>query len=79
MHAMDADINILIENSVFCVVLSAIQKEADLVEAVQDKKRHWKNALPGGDYVNELLNSDHPDRIQAVLRMQLDTFYALRD
>ena len=77
---MDANIDIPIENSVFCIVLAAIQKEADLlVEAVQDKKRRWKNALPGGDYVNGLLNSDHPDRIQAVLRMQLDTFCALRD
>ena len=79
MHAMDADIDIPIENSVFCIVLAAIQKEADLVEAVQDKKRHWKNALPGGEDVDELLNSNHPDCIQAVLRMQLDTFYALRD
>jgi hypothetical protein len=64
---------------VFCIVLATIQKEADLVEAVQDKKRRWKNALLGGEYVDELLNSDHPNRIHAVLRMQLDTFYALRD
>ena len=79
MHAMGADIDIPIENSGFCIVLAAIQKEAGLVEAVQDKKRRWKNALTGGDYVDELLNSDHPDCIQAVLRMQLDTFCALRD
>ena len=76
---MDVDINILIENTVFCIVLATIQKEADLVEAVQDKKRRWKNALPGSEYVDELLNSDHPNCIYAVLRMQLDTFYALRD
>ena len=79
MHAIDANIDIPIENSVFCIVLAAIQKEADLVEAVQDKKRRWKNALPGSDYVNGLLNSDYPDCIQAVLQMQLDTFCALRD
>jgi len=78
-HVMDVDIDILIENAVFCIVAKTIQKEADLVEAVQDKKRRWKNALPGGEYANELLNSDHPNRIHAVLRMQLDTFYALRD
>src|SRR5438045_910473 len=79
MHVMDVDIDILIENAVFCILHAAIQKDADLVDAVQDKKRRWKNAMPGGEYANELLNSDHPNRIQAVLRMQLDTFYALRD
>ena len=36
-------------------------------------------ALPGYEYINELLNSNHPDRIQSVLRMQLNTFYTLRD
>jgi hypothetical protein len=76
---MDVDTNILIENTVFCIILATIQKEADLVEAVQDKKRRWKNALLGSEYVNELLNLDHPNCIYAVLHIQLDTFYTLRD
>ena len=33
----------------------------------------------GQDYVQELLNSAHPERVYNALRMQLDTFYALRD
>jgi hypothetical protein len=76
---MDVDIDILIEDTVFYTVLATIQKEVDLVKAVQSKKRRWDTALPGTEYVNELLNSNHPNRIQAVLRMQLNTFYALRD
>jgi hypothetical protein len=34
---------------------------------------------PGQEYVKELLGSAHPERIRQVLRMQLPTFYALRD
>jgi hypothetical protein len=34
-HVMDVDINILIDNTVFYIVLATIQKEADLVEAVR--------------------------------------------
>jgi hypothetical protein len=78
-HVMDVDIDNLIEDTVFCIVLTTIQKEADLLEAVQGKKKRWDTALPGDTYVKELLNSNHPKRIQAVLRMQLNTFYALRD
>jgi hypothetical protein len=33
----------------------------------------------GKDYIKELFNSAHPDRVYHVLRMQLDTFYTLRD
>jgi hypothetical protein len=36
---MDVDTDILIENTVFYIVFATIQKETDLVEAVQDKKR----------------------------------------
>jgi hypothetical protein len=32
---MDVDIDILIEDTVFCVALANIQKEADLVEALR--------------------------------------------
>jgi hypothetical protein len=73
---MDVDIDILIKNTVFYTVLATVQKET---EAVQDRKRSWINALPGSEYVDELLYSDHPNRIQSVLRMQLHTFYAVRD
>ena len=76
---MDVDIDILIENTVFYIVLATLQKETDLVEAVQGRKKRWESALPGSDYVDELLSSNHPNRIQAVLQMQLDTFYTLRD
>jgi hypothetical protein len=33
----------------------------------------------GQDYVQELLDSAHPERVYNALRMQLDTFYTLRD
>ena len=76
---MDVDINILIKDTVFCAVFATVQKEADLVKAVQGKKRQWVTTLLGNEYVNELLNSNYPNYIQAVLRMQLNTFYVLQD
>jgi hypothetical protein len=79
MYTMDVDIDNLIEDTAFCVVLATIEKETGLVEAVQVQKKRWDTALPGDKYVKELLNSNHPKRIQAVLHMQLNTFYALRD
>src|SRR5271168_1658530 len=78
MYMMDVDIDILIEDTVFCIVLATIQKEAD-AEAVQGRKNRWDTALLGYEYVNELLNSNHPNRIQSVLHMQLNTFYTLQD
>jgi hypothetical protein len=33
----------------------------------------------GHDYIQELLDSAHPERVHHILRMKLDTFYALRD
>jgi hypothetical protein len=33
----------------------------------------------GQEYIRELLDSAHPKRVHHVLRMQLDTFYTLRD
>jgi hypothetical protein len=66
---MDIDIDNLIEDTVFFIVLATVQREADLVEAIQGKKKRWDTALPGDEYVKELLNSNHPKRIQAVLRM----------
>ena len=35
MHIIDADIDILIEDTVFCMVLATIWRERDLVEAVR--------------------------------------------
>jgi hypothetical protein len=35
MHIIDADIDILIEDTVFCVVLASTLREADLAEAVR--------------------------------------------
>jgi hypothetical protein len=78
-HAMNVNINNLIEDTVFYAVLATVQKEADLVEAVQGRKKRWDTALPGNKYVRELLNSNHPEHIQAVLHMQLNTFYTLQD
>jgi hypothetical protein len=64
--------NDAIYHAVFATVLEG-------EEHIQDRKQYWYSALPGKAYVDELLNSDHPERIHQVLRMQLDTFYALRD
>lgn len=36
---MDVDVDILIENTVFCIVLATLQKEADLIKAVQVSKK----------------------------------------
>jgi hypothetical protein len=41
--------------------------------------RRIRTGQPGQEYIKELLDSAHPERISHVLRMQLDTFYALRD
>ena len=78
MHVIDTGIDILIEDTVICIVLATLQKEVD-AEAVQGKQKRWDTALPGNEYVDELLNSNYPNCIQAVLCMQLDTFYALQD
>jgi hypothetical protein len=71
---MNIDIDDLFEEAVFCTVFATIQEDSQ-----HDKKKCWYTAMPGSKYVDELLNSKHPDRIQQVLRMQLSTFYALRD
>jgi hypothetical protein len=44
----------------------------------QDRQR-MHTGQSGQDYIQELLDIAHPERILHVLRMQLDTFYALRD
>jgi hypothetical protein len=78
-YAMDFDIDFddLFDNAVLCVALETMQDETG--QGNLDRKKLWTTALLGSEYVNELLDSKHPDRIQQVLRMQLNTFYALRD
>jgi hypothetical protein len=44
----------------------------------QERQRVY-TGQSGQDYIEELLDSAHPERISHVLRMQLDTFYALQD
>jgi hypothetical protein len=39
----------------------------------------FSNTQQGQQYVEELLNSNHPGRVRAVLRMSKETFYSLRD
>jgi hypothetical protein len=39
----------------------------------------FSNPHQGQQYVEELLNSNHPDRVRAVLYMSKETFYGLRD
>ncbi|KAK9350257.1 hypothetical protein V1523DRAFT_98017 [Lipomyces doorenjongii] len=43
------------------------------------KRRRIQTGQPGQDYIKELLDSAHPERVHHVLRMQLATFYTLRD
>lgn len=38
-----------------------------------------RTGLPGGVYIQELLDSDNQERIKQVLRMTKPTFFALRD
>ena len=66
----------LFDDAIYHAVFATVLEE---VEHTQDRRQYWYNALLGKAYVNELLNSNHPERIYQVLRMQLDTFYALRD
>jgi hypothetical protein len=70
------DINLdddLFDDAMYYAILTIVQDKA------QDRQQCWRSAMPGSEYVDELLNSSHPNRIRQVLRMQLDTFYALQD
>jgi hypothetical protein len=70
------DINLdddLFDDAIYYAILTMVQDKA------QDRQQCWQTAMPGSVYVDELLNSGHPNRIRQVLRMQLGTFYALRD
>ena len=41
--------------------------------------QRMRTGQSGHEYIKELLDSAHPERIHHILRMQVDTFYALRD
>ena len=70
------DINLdndLFDNAIYYAICITVQ------DKVQDRQQCWQTAMPSSEYVNKLLNSSYPNCIQQVLRMQLGTFYALRD
>jgi hypothetical protein len=53
-----------------------------LLELAREELQEGQSLLtgqPGHEYVKELLQSAHPQRVFQVLRMQLPTFYSLRD
>jgi hypothetical protein len=50
-----------------------------LASREQQQKRRVQTGQPGHEYIKELLDSGHPERILHVLRMQLATFYTLCD
>jgi hypothetical protein len=52
-----------------------------LLQAYERRQQHQPvyTGQSGHDYIKELLDSGHPERVSHILRMQLDTFYALRD
>jgi hypothetical protein len=66
----------LFDNAIYYAVFATVLEG---VEHIEDWRQYWYNALPSKAYVNELLNSNHLEHIYQVLRMQLDTFYALQD
>jgi hypothetical protein len=43
----------------------------------QQERRRMRTGQSGQEYIKELLDSAHPERVYHVLRMQLATFYAL--
>jgi hypothetical protein len=45
----------------------------------QEHRQRIQTGQSGQEYIRELLDSAHAERVHHVLRMQLDTFYALRD
>ena len=50
-----------------------------LASSKQPQKRRVQTGQPADEYIKELLDSGHPERILNVLRMQLATFNALCD
>jgi hypothetical protein len=52
---------------------------ATIAQASQNTERMRNTLLGGKLYVDELLSIAHPQRCWEVLRMTIDTFFALRD
>jgi hypothetical protein len=44
-----------------------------------EQPRRMRTDQSGQDYIQELLDSGHPERVYQVLRLQQATLYALRD
>jgi hypothetical protein len=65
--------NDLFDDAIHYAILTIVQDKA------QDRQQCWQTAMPGSDYVDELLNSSHPIHIRRVLCIQLSAFYALQD
>ena len=55
--------------------------EIFLLQANKRRQQHQPvyTGQSGHEYVKELLDSAYPERVHHILRIQLDTFYTLRD
>ena len=67
------------ENILFSTVADIFEEEEEEEKEERQAKRLCRTGIPGKQYVEELLNCGHEDRIYQVLRMQLVSFYALQD
>jgi hypothetical protein len=45
----------------------------------QERAPHMRTGQPGQEYMNELLDSAHPERVRQVLWMELATFYTIAE
>ena len=66
MDAFDIDLSEIIP----MIILGAI-------ESKPAHKMPMNTGQPGGDYLRELLDTNHPTRIYRILRMKKETFQAL--
>jgi hypothetical protein len=76
----DATIEVdeLIDETFELAILSILlELEDDFMRP--ERRMRFPNAQQGQQYVEELLNSNHPDHVRAVIRMSKETFYSLRD
>jgi hypothetical protein len=65
------DLNKAVDDIIFSLLLDSSDDE--------QPKRCVQTGQSGDEYIKELLDSSHPERILNVLRMQLATFYTLCD
>ena len=66
-------------NKTLEIALITILLELEGSSTLQQPQMRFSNPYQGQQYVEELLDSNHPDRVHAVLRMSKETFYSLRD